>query len=669
MVCALPCVAQTPSAAAKPDQTSKAAAYYHVSLGHLYSELAGAYPSKGEYLDKAIDNFREALKADPGASFIAEELANLYIRAGRLREAVEDAETAIKKNPDDVNSRKILARIYTRLIGDPRQNKINEEMLGRAIEQYAKLSELLPEDHEIWLTLGRLQKVAQDSVASERAYKKVLEIEPDHEDALLGLAMVYSDLGDQPRAAEMLRRVVASNPSVRTLTALAGSYQEQREYALAAATFQSALQLSPGNTNIKRALAESLFLAEKLDESLQAFRELAEEDPSDYRSQLRLSQIHRQKKEYDKAREALDKAKQTVPDNLELRYHEVNLLESEDKTEQAIEVLEQILEDTKKDSYGRAERANRVIFLERLGLMYRASEQFEDAVRVFRQLAELDPELAARVAAQIGDTYRLAKEFNKAAEVIEAAHKKHPDDNMVSVVRATVLADLGQADAAVASIEKLMEGRKDLNSYLTRAQIYEKAGRYDAVADAIDAALKIASADEEKATLLFMQGAMHERTKRYRKAEAAFRKVLDLNPDNASAMNYLGYMFADRNVRIEEAHELITKALEKEPHNGAYLDSLGWVYYRMDRLEEAAEHLQRAVEKVSRDPVVHDHLGDVYFRQGKLKEAITHWKISLKEWALSSAGEQDQTQVAKISKKLERAEVRQARESSTRQPK
>ena len=203
--------------------------------------------------------------------------------------------------------------------------------------------------------------------------------------------------------------------------------------------------------------------------------------------------------------------------------------------------------------------------------------------------------------------------------------------------------------------------------YFTDRRLY-LAG---AMAAVIATALETATTDEQKATILFMRGAMHERQKQYDEAEAAFQEVLRLTPENSSAMNYLGYMLADRNVRLEEAQELITKALEQEPNNGAYLDSLGWVYYRMDRLEEAQDYLHRAAQRVSRDPVVHDHLGDVYFRQGKLKEAIAQWQTSLKEWASIPAGEKDPSQVAAIQKKLEGAEGSLARESSpskTKQP-
>src|SRR6476659_6926620 len=89
-----------------------------------------------------------------------------------------------------------------------------------------------------------------------------------------------------------------------------------------------------------------------------------------------------------------------------------------------------------------------------------------------------------------------------------------------------------------------------------------------------------------------MRGAMYERMNKLEPAEAEFRKVLKIDAENAGAMNYLGYMLADRNVRLPEALDLITKALDKDPGNGAYLDSLGWVYYKLGRLREAEENVR-----------------------------------------------------------------------------
>ena len=130
-----------------PKPIDKANAYYHFTLGHLYSELAAAYGNRGEYLGKAIENYKLAMKADPNACFLAEELSDLYFQSGRLREAVNDSEDAIKQNPYDVNARRVLGRMYTRMIGDPQQGKINQEMLKKAIEQYEKIAQLEPDRH------------------------------------------------------------------------------------------------------------------------------------------------------------------------------------------------------------------------------------------------------------------------------------------------------------------------------------------------------------------------------------------------------------------------------------------------------------------------------------------------------------------------------------------
>ncbi len=156
-------------------------------------------------------------------------------------------------------------------------------------------------------------------------------------------------------------------------------------------------------------------------------------------------------------------------------------------------------------------------------------------------------------------------------------------------------------------------------------------------------------------------GAMYERQKDYDKAEKTFRQVVDSDPSNASALNYLGYMLADRGVRLEEAQQLIERAMKLDPNNYAYLDSLGWVYYQQNKLPEAEQQLTRSVQLSSKDATIHDHLGDVYFKQGKIKEAIAQWQSSLKEWSTGPASEVEPEDVAKVQKKLDSARVRLAK--------
>ncbi len=649
-------------------KADRAAAYYHYSLGHLYAELAEAYANKGDYAARAIENFRLAMKADPRATFVADELSDFYIQSGRLREGVTEAEKAIEQNPDDLNSRRVLGRIYTRLIGDAQANRIDETMLKRAIEQYQKIGEQDGQDAESWLMLGRLQKIAQNSVESEKAYKKVLEIDPDNEDAMTGLAMVYSDLGDNKTATDLLRKVAEKNPSLRSLTTLAGAYEQIRDYSLAAETLKTALKLAPNNSELKRALAQNLLLAEQSDAALEIYRALIAQDPKDVQSHLRISQIYRQQRRFDDARDAAAKARTLDPNNLEIRYNDVNLLESEGKTTEAIALMKEIVASTAKRNYSPAERSYRVMLLERLASMYRSNEQYANSIELFRQVAEVDPSLGARASAQIVETHRAARDFQKAEEEAESASKKYPNDRTLRVVRATLLADIGKPDEAVSEIKKLLDGKNDRETYLSLAQVYEKTKNYGEMAKAIDAAEKLSESKEDREAIHFMRGAMFEKMKNFDAAETEFRKVLKINPESASAMNYLGYMLADRNVRLPEAHQLITKALQADPHNGAYLDSLGWVLYRMEKLPEAEEKLLRALERTSNDPAVHDHLGDVYARQGKLKQAIGQWQNALKAWESSPRSEMDPKEIAKVQKKLESAKVRLAKENPATSP-
>ncbi len=647
-------------ASPKPD---RAEAYYNYAMGHLYAELAGAYGNRGEYLNSAIEYFRAALKADPKATFITEELAELYVAAGQIRTAVTEAEEAVKANPDDLTARRILGRIYTRLLGDGQQGRINETMLKKAIEQYERITAKDTKDVESLLMLGRLQKVAQSSPEAMAAYKKVLALDPENEDAQVGLAMVYADLGDNKSASELLEKAATKSPNLRTLTTLASSYEQMREFKLAAETLRRTLDLSPGNPDLRRAYAQNLLFSDQYEEARKQFQELVTEDPRDTQSWLRLSQIYRQQRKFAEAREAAQKARDLEPNNLEIRYNEVSLLEAEGKLPAAIDVLKEILNSTSRRS-SPADKASRGMLLERLGLLYRQNDQVPQAVETFRQMTENDPDSAARSSAQIIETYRGARDFPRAVAEADAARARFPNDRTVKLVRANLLAEVGRAEEGAQDLRSLLDGKTDRDVYLSLAQVFEKAKDYRQMATALDEAEKLSATDDEKQNLAFMRGAMFEKMKNFEAAEAEFRKVLATEPENASALNYLGYMLADRNVRLQEAYSMIRKAVDLEPNNGAFLDSLGWVLYRLDRLEEAERYLLQAVERAPHDPTVHDHLGDLYAKQGRTKEALTQWELSLREWNAASPSERDTAEVAKVQKKIDSAKVKLAREST-----
>ncbi|HEU0119859.1 MAG TPA: tetratricopeptide repeat protein [Bryobacteraceae bacterium] len=658
----LPAHAQDGDAAKKRVLSDKSAAYYNYAMGHLYADLGATYNNRAEYLNKAIDFYRKAMKDDSAAGFLGEELSDLYIQTGRLREAVREFEETLKANPNDLTARRVLGRISARLIGDPQQRGMNQKMLEQATEHYKKITEIEPADSDAWLMLGRLYKMAQKSVESKSAYEQVLKTDPENIDALSGLAMVLADVGDTGKAAELLKKVAEKSPNLRTLTQLAAAYEQMREYKLSAQTLKRAVEMQPENNELRREYANILTQAEDYDEALAAFEEVVKEEPKDSGSWLRISQLQAQLGRLDKAWEAHKKASDLEPTNLEVRYNAVGLYEAQDKLPEAIAAMKEVLNDQTTRGTSPEAKKNRARLMERMGGLYRNNNQPAEAAAAFREVGELDKDSASRAAAQVAEAWRQGKDYAKAVAEADEALKKFPGDRMIRLVRASSLVELGRGKEAVDDVKTMLDGKADRDTQLQLAQLYDRMKNYGEMTKSLDAAEKLSKSDDEREAVWFSRGSMLERQKKFDEAEKEFRRVLERNPNNAAALNYLGYMFADRNVKLAEAEKMIQKALEQEPGNGAYLDSLGWAQYRLGKYGEAEASLKSATEKVPRDSTIQDHLGDVYFKMGRLKEAITAWEKSARAWQSSSAAEREGLDIAKVQKKIESAKTRLSKE-------
>jgi tetratricopeptide (TPR) repeat protein len=647
--------------------TLKASAYYHFSIGHLYEELAGAYGNRSDYVNKAIDNYRQVMKEDPEhAGFLVEDIAELYRVSGHIREAVDEAQNALKANPDDLNARRVLAHIYTQEIGDAQANHVDEGMARRAIEQYKLITAKDPKDAESLVMLGRLDRLVGDSVSAEASFKKILESDPDNEDAVTGLAAVYSERNDPKTAAALLEKLTSRNPTPRALVALANNYEQMKQFGQAADAYGKALELDPSRLELKAALAQDQTNAGRYDDAIKTFQELAKANPQEFLPYLGMAQIYREQKDYDQAQRMVDKAKTLSADNLDVRLEEVRLLEAQGKTGDAILLLKNVIDDANRRAGATSAQA-RADLLDSLGSLYRSDQQFDRAIETFRQAAALASENANREEGQIIETYRAQNDYPKALAESDKALAKFPNDRMLIEVRAEVLSDQGKSDQAVASLTKLLDGKSghaDWEIYLAVADAYGKAKNYAEMGKAIDAADKLSASNDDRATIDFTRGSMFERQKNFDLAEKQFRAALEIDPNNASALNYLGYMLADQGIRLQEAQELIKHAVNLEPNNYAYLDSLGWVYFRQNRLQDAEQQLRRSLEMKGTDATIHDHLGDVYLKEGKLKDAIDQWQASLNAWNTTSPAELETEEVAKVQKKLDNARVRLAQKES-----
>src|SRR2546428_4371610 len=203
---------------------------------------------------------------------------------------------------------------------------------------------------------------------------------------------------------------------------------------------------------------------------------------------------------------------------------------------------------------------------------------------------------------------------------------------------------------ALAIVQKVRQ--KDPRSVEVLVQVadfYQRAKQYPEAESALREARAIQPRDLRT---LFQLGAVLEREKSHDAAEAVFREALAVQPDAAPILNYLGYMNADRGVRLEEAVNLLEKAVSLDPENGAYLDSLGWALYRVDRVERAEEQLRKAVTKMGANGVAMDHLGDVLKRRGAVRDALAYWRK-----ALQGEDEGEELDRASVQRKIREAQA------------
>jgi len=685
LVAALPGFAQSgfvqATAQAKPESNSEAkpssparkppdrsASYYHYALAHFYEEMVTAY-GRSDLANKAIEEYRLAIEADPAAEFLTSGLAELYVKTGRIRDAVLEAQDIIKRDPDNLEAHKLLGRIYLRSLGDMPGGSGSDNVLKLAIEQYQEIVKIEPDSVDDHLLLGRLYRINNDLQKAEAELKTAIKLDPTSEEAVTSLALLYTDEGDTAQALKVLASVPDSARSAKLYSALGAAYEQRKDYKSAIDAFRHAVILDRDNLDAIRGLAENYFNDGQLDQSLEQYKVIIDSNPEDAQSYVRISEIYRRQAKYDEALESLKKADTLVPDSAEVAYNMAAVYQAQGRYDDAVKLLQDLL---KKTDANQADRTNRAIFLERLGMIYREQQNYTAAVETFRKMLTLGDENARGGYQEIIDTYREAKDWPKATDVAKEAVQKMPDDRDLRMVLDAQLADTGEVDKSIADVRAMLKGTpEDREVYLRLAIIYTRAKRWSDAEDALAKAENLAAKSDDKPYIWFLRGDLFEKQKLYDQAEAEFRKILAATPPSdpqaAATLNYLGYMNADRGVKLDESLNLIKQALALDPSNGAYLDSLGWVYFKLGKYDLAEENLTKAEGRISSDPTVQEHLGDLYQKTGRLKLAAVHWERSVQEWNKTVAAEQDSEAFAKVQQKLDAAKVRLAKEESQKQ--
>jgi tetratricopeptide (TPR) repeat protein len=543
----------------------------------------------------------------------------------------------------------------------------SDSVLKLAIQQYEIIVRLDPKSVDDHIMLGRLYHADNQLKKGQEEEKTALQLAPDSEEAVATLAMFYSEEGDAAKAAETLSSIPEANRSAKLYLMLGGTYDQQKDYKKSIDAYQHAIALDRDNLDAIRGLADALLNDGQTAKALQQYQVIADANPEDARTYIRIAEIYRRQGKLDQALQSLKKAQSMVKDSDQISYGIAEIYQTQGRYDEAIQQLQALL----KSSEGKTsqdDQDNRSVFLERLGTAYRDNNQEQQAIDTFRQMLALGKDGQKRGYQELIDTYREAKDWQKATDVAKEATEKLPDDRDLKIVYASQVADQGQPDVAIQQVKSLLKGvPEDRDIYVRLAMMYSRLKRWPDAEAALDKANELSTKPEEKQEIAFLRASGYERQKKYQDAEDLFRKIIKEAPDNSAALNYLGYMMADRGENLDEALGMIKKAVDQEPANGAYLDSLGWAYFKLGKYDLAEDNLIKAAQRVmGADPTVQEHLGDLYQKTGRLKLAASHWERAVAEWNKTVAPEVDQDALAKVQKKLESAKVRLAKEQETK---
>src|SRR5215467_5391962 len=517
---------QSPRSTSEKD-SSRADAYYNYTMGHIY-EQQYEVTSNPDYATKAIEAYKKAYVLDPKSPVIGERLAEMYWKAQRTKEAEAEAKQILRRNPNDLQSRRLLGRIYLRSLGDVNANTGQAETANLAIEQFREINRLDPSDTESALWLARLYRLKNEHDKAEQVLRGILKTDPENEQGVEQLTQLLMDEGKSPEAVSLLEGITEHSSSPVLLDLLGDAYTQAHDLSKAESAYRKAADMDPSELSHQRGLGQTLLAEEKYKEALAVYQKLADLMPDDSDVHLRIAQIYRELHQLDKAEENLVKARQYAPGSLEVMYNEGMLYESQGRYDDAIRVLSDAVTGIKGQTPTMPSRKRSLsILYQQLGQLYRETQNYQAAIYTFEELGHLGEEEDRRARVLIMDTYRAAKDLPRGLQTGKEAMAKYPADPAVRTQYALILGENGQTDDAVRILRAQLHGdTADRDTYLNIAQVYERGRRYKEAEESARAAEVLPGQPRDNEMVWFLLGAIYERQKLYDKAEEQFKKVL-----------------------------------------------------------------------------------------------------------------------------------------------
>jgi tetratricopeptide (TPR) repeat protein len=573
----------------------------------------------------ALEQMEHAVASDSSPSLLL-ELAQLRYSLNDLSGASDLAEKVATSNPGLGEAHRLLGDIH---LSRARDTDDAESQIALAIDQYRAALTADPDDldtcralAELYYHTGKL-KEAGDAIVAFSGKRPL-----DGQLSLL-LGKIYARTGRIADSETLLRQTVARLPgNIEAADALASLLEFEKKYDEAIVVYRTAAEGDDESAYVRTRIGALQLLAGRFPEAIRELQQALALDPADSRTLLPLAQAYEGADDAGSALEIYERLIQKEPANLEARFHRGRLQQKQGDVAAALKGYQEIIDlASGRGAVTDREAAILALAYSQIGLLQMDSRQYAEAAESFTQALNTTDDPGPDLFLLLGRAEIEAGKPAEARRVSTEATKRFPADLDVKVFQGEVLIASGDETAARDYYEGVLRdtaGSSEAYGRVSEALLRQK--RY-ALADVfLKEATRRHPSDDG---LLFARGAALERQGRSPEAERLLSRAIEINPKNAMALNYLGYMLADRGVKLKEALGYVQRALALDPRNAAYLDSLGWAQFRLALYPDAEKSLRAALAFDGADPTIREHLGDLLVATGRPEEALREWRAAL----------------------------------------
>jgi len=578
--------------------------------------LSGRMAASEGKFEKALADFRRAISLRPEEPILHFELAMLLQQMGVDDEARLEAQKAVKLDPEFESAWRLAGTI------DLGAAEKQPDRLAPAVAALEAAHRLSPQNPMTAMTLARAYLL---DGRPDRARATMDEV-PGLADAPAA-AKVRAEADDKRgadgEARQDYERWLSEDPSDRdALTASIEFWESQRDYRRAVELLEKLRHADADAAIVQARVALDLLRGGRFAEAEKAARAIVAARPEDRGARRTLAAALDAEGRSAESAEMLRKLSEEDPDDPTVALTLAFQLSSAGKGDEAVGLLRAFAERLGRDP-GKA-RLVREIRSQTAALLYR--DRKLDEARALAAATAIDKDsVADRSLGILLEEARNAKNASGGLDWARKAAAAEPRNAEWKAAVAEFQFRAGNQAAAEKEFAALAASGIAAD-VLAAADAQERLKNFAQAARTSGEGLARFAGNVD---LMFRRGSALERDGKFDESVAVFEEALRIRPDDANILNYLGYMYADRGVKLSEARTLLEKAVALDPQNGAYLDSLGWAFFRMNELESAAKYLSKAAERIPMDATVQEHLGDLEARRGQTARAVGHWKKSL----------------------------------------